>query len=188
MSYNPRDHYWLASDGRLFSSARSAIVPSSDATFAEWTVAGGFPTVWPRDEAGNQTTDALQDVLTPYGIFADLVAYANAKQWELATSGYTTTIGGKSLTFATDINSQALLGGKVARLGQANPPTSVNWQFETGFVTLAAADFVAAAIKIADFVQATFDALKTIEAEIAASPPTIKAPADVDAALAAVTA
>ena len=116
----------------------------------------------------------------------DLIAYANGVQWQKATGGYTKTVGGASLTFPTDATSQALITGKAVRLGQPNPPATVDWQFPTGFVTMQAADFLADAVKIADFVQATFDTLKTVMTEITAG--TITTTAQIDAAFAAVTA
>lgn len=100
---------------------------------------------------------------------AQLLAYANAKQWGLATGGFKTSIGGTALTFPTDATSQALITGKALRLQQPNAPASVQWQFGAdNFETIAAADFITAAAKIADFVQATFDALPAILAAIQA--------------------
>ena len=98
---------------------------------------------------------------------AQLTAYANAKQWALATGGHTVTVGGSPHVFATDAVSLSLMDGKVARLGQANPPTSFNWQIGASWLTISAADFITVATSCADFVQATFDALKTVETEIA---------------------
>lgn len=112
---------------------------------------------------------------------ADLLAYANMRQWALATGGFTVTLAGAQHTFATDPTSLSLMDGKVSRFGHANPPASVKWQFAgVGFVTISAADFITASIAVADFVQATFDALEPIEAAILAG--TIVDRASVDAA------
>lgn len=98
---------------------------------------------------------------------SDLIAYANKAQWKKATGGYTTTINGQSVTFATTSDSMALINGKFARFQQPNAPASVDWQVSpTEFVTLTAADFNALAINIADFVQATFDKLPQLIADI----------------------
>ena len=98
---------------------------------------------------------------------AELMQYLNAKQWALATGGFTLTIGGRAVTFATDVTSFALITGKAARLQQPNAPANVNWQFGPNeFVAIPAADFLAAAAKIADFMQATFDALPAFTAAI----------------------
>ena len=110
-----------------------------------------------------------------------MLAYANAKQWALATGGHAVTVGGASHVFATDPTSLTMMGGKVARLAQPSPPTSFNWQTPDGsWLVIAAADFPAIAASCADFVQATFDALKIVEAQIAAG--TITTTAQVDAA------
>lgn len=111
---------------------------------------------------------------------AQLLAYANAKQWALASGGYMVTIAGQALLFATDLTSQALITGKAVRFGQANPPASVDWQFPSGFVTIAAADFMSAAIRVADFIQATFNTLQVVLAAIASG--SITTTAQIDAA------
>ncbi len=124
-------------------------------------------------------------VLTPYAAPAptasDLAAYANRKQWEMATGGFSIAIDGTPRTFATDSTAQGLITGKSVRLGQPNPPASIDWQFaDVGFVMISAADFIVAATAIADFVQATFDALKPVLAAIGAG--TITTIAEIDAA------
>lgn len=73
-NYNPLDWYWQAGDGRVFASARQAIVGADDAALNGWKADGTNPTVWPRDASGAQTDAALQDVLTPYDLFASLDA------------------------------------------------------------------------------------------------------------------
>lgn len=65
--FNPFDWYWVAEDGRAYSSGRQAIIDVEDPTLAAWVNAGYVPTGWPRDIDGNQTNAALQDVLTPLG-------------------------------------------------------------------------------------------------------------------------
>ncbi len=118
---------------------------------------------------------------TPATSKADLIAYANAKQWALATGGYTVTVDSLARTFATDPTSQALMTGKVARLSQADPPTEINWQFGSDtIVQVSAASFTTAAVHVADFVQATFDALGPILAAISSG--TITTTAEIDAA------
>lgn len=175
--FTPADWYWLADDGRLYSSARQIIVTTADAGYQAW---GGVPTRWPVDGQGAQTIAALQDVLTPYSRYVDPAAYANAKQWALATGGYTVTIGGTPIVFPTDPVSMGLITGKAARLAQPNPPTSFEWQTPTGFISIPAAEFLGAATAVADFVQATFTALAAVLAAIEAG--TITTIAAVDAA------
>lgn len=155
----------------------------------EVTTAGGFTpdgtvpagaVVCTQEQAENPRGWTLKNgqLVAAAAAPADLIAYANAKQWALATGGYAVTIGGQSLTFSTDGVSQSLINGLWSRLQAANPPASINWQFSTGFVSIAAADFETAAIDIADFVQATFDALKSVLAAIAAGTITTNAQID----------
>ncbi|AYO83567.1 hypothetical protein [Methylobacterium brachiatum] len=66
--YNPANHYWLAEDGRLFSSAAGDIVPNDNPAFKAWATGGRLPTAWPRDDAGEQTNAALHEVLAPYSL------------------------------------------------------------------------------------------------------------------------
>ncbi|WP_407146224.1 DUF4376 domain-containing protein [Bradyrhizobium sp. ORS 86] len=88
-SYNPADWYWQADDGRIFSSARVELVATDDTELAAWKAAGNGPTVWPRDNAGAQTTASLQAVLSPYGLFADLKVYAAAVRYNKVSGGIT---------------------------------------------------------------------------------------------------
>ncbi|WP_316189388.1 hypothetical protein [Bradyrhizobium sp. SZCCHNS1054] len=179
----PSDWYWIASNGNVYSSARQLVVTAEDAAYVAWLAAGNIPTIWPKDDSGGQTIAALQDVLTTYGLFADLVAYANARQWAKATVGYAVTVNGAPITISTTSESLGLITGKVARLQQPNPPAAVTWQTgPTSFVSIPAADFTTLATEVADFVQSTFDKLATALAGIAAG--TITTQAAVDAALA----
>jgi hypothetical protein len=59
--YNIHDWYWLADDGRVFTSARRLTVDESDASYQAF-IGGAMATPWPRDDAGNQTDAALQQV------------------------------------------------------------------------------------------------------------------------------
>lgn len=150
---------------------------------------GGLPFSW-----SSNGTFAYGDAVTPAqkaaieAVFAvhnpvksSLVEYANIKQWALATGGFTVTIEGVERTFATDTVSQSLITGKALRLQQPNPPVTVGWQFgAASFVSISAANFMSAAILIADFVQATFDTLNGVMAGIANG--TITTAAQVDAA------
>jgi hypothetical protein len=168
MRFNPANWYWLASDGRIMSSASRSIVPANDPTYGLWLTGGNSPTPWPSDTTGGQTIAALQDVLTPCGIYVDLGTYANVKQWTKAQGGYMATVAGAQVPIATTTESLALISGKAARLQQANPPATVQWQTgPASFVTIAAADFLTMAVAVTDFVQSTFDTLATVLAGIA---------------------
>jgi hypothetical protein len=67
-AYTPADWYWRAASGRLFSSARRALVEATDPAYLAWREAGGTPTPYPRDEAGAESAAELRAVLAPYGI------------------------------------------------------------------------------------------------------------------------
>jgi len=82
--YNPLDWYWLANDGRLFSSSHSALVNPDDAEFVEWKKQGDEPTRWPSDDDGNQTEAALRSVLAPYGVIVSASLLDAARQRRLA--------------------------------------------------------------------------------------------------------
>lgn len=71
-SFNPGDWYWLAEDGRLFSSARRAVIDTADDGYLAWLDGGLGPTPWPRDAAGEQSVAALKQVLVAFGLAYDL--------------------------------------------------------------------------------------------------------------------
>ena len=66
--YVPTNWYWLASDGRVYSSEKQAIVDSADKEYSAWQAAGNPPTPWPKNDAGEETDEALADVLANYGL------------------------------------------------------------------------------------------------------------------------
>lgn len=66
--FDPYHWYWLADDGRLYSSRAGALVEPTDAAVDAWRADGRHPTRWPADDAGEQTDAALQAVLAPYGL------------------------------------------------------------------------------------------------------------------------
>lgn len=182
--YSPQDWYWQIAGGGIYGSARAGLVssPTTDAPYLAWSAVNGPGSIAPDTE----TLDAVLEAagLPPTGLTtpttATLAAYANAKQWALATSGYTITVNSAPLVFPSDVVSMGLITGKAARLAQPNPPVSFDWQTPTGFVTIAAADFISVATQIADFVQSTFTALAVVFAAIEAG--TITTTAEVDAA------
>lgn len=179
----PSDWYWLADDSRVFSSARQVIVDASDAGYKEFLATGGLATVWPRDDAGAQTVAALQTVLTPYGLFADLKAYAAAARYAKETAGI--AVGNAQI--ATDRDSQGMVAGAYAYV-QANPSVTTNFKTASGFVSLSAAQITSIAMAVGGHVQACFAAEAQVDSGLSASPPTIKSTADVDAVFAAIAA
>ncbi len=150
---------------QAFVAALAATFVPCDLTIGQgWTYAGG---VFAAPVAAPPTQVAL-------------AAYANIKQWGLATGGFTVTIASTACTFNTDDVSTGLITGKAVRLSQLSPPATINWQFVSGYVLITATEFIAAATQIADFVQATFDSLESVLASIASG--AITTTAQVDAA------
>ena len=117
-TFNAYDWYWLADDGRVFASARQISIDEGDADYVAW-IEVNTPTIWPRDDAGNQTDAALQDVLKPYGIFVNDTYAARDELSKAIDSGFTCTVasapGGFTAMTAqynrTEINIAAIRAG-----------------------------------------------------------------------------
>jgi len=67
-NYDPQNHYWAKADGSLYSSASMTTVPADDAVYLAWAEAGGIATLYPLDEAGEESEAELAAVLAPYGL------------------------------------------------------------------------------------------------------------------------
>lgn len=110
----PNDWYWLALDGRLFSSARGEIVPLTDAEYLAWRDIN-LPTPWPRDDVGDQTDAALQEVLTPYGIHVSLDTLKIALKAKIDAAAevergkYITTGAGQAMTYQQKASEAVML-------------------------------------------------------------------------------
>lgn len=142
-------------------------------------VNGELVDLTPEEEAEHAAALAAQPSVP------ELLAYANAKQWALATGGFVYTPPGGSPypRFVTTVDALSLMAGKVQRLDQPSPPVSFLWQFDAvTFVAIPAADFTAAAVACADFVQETFDTLAEVTARIVGPGADIATFADIDAA------
>lgn len=72
LPFNPRDWYWVATDGRIFASRREIVVDNTDQEYLDWIDSGGRANLWVRDELGNETDEALQIMLTQYGVYVTL--------------------------------------------------------------------------------------------------------------------
>jgi len=182
-TYDPYNWYWLADDARLFSSSRATLIQPDDADYVAWTEAGNAPTPWPRDAAGEQTTEALQEVLTPYGLFIDLVAYAANVRFNHVSGGLTVT-SISPVPFTSDPASRnALVNAN--EYAKATPGATVNWKFSDGsFMELDGAQLATATAAMATFVQDCFTCESNTDAAIEAG--TITTQAEVDAAFAAI--
>ena len=180
-SDNPKNWYWLADDGRVFSSATETIVTADDATYAEWIAAGNVPSAWPRDDAGNQTDAALQDVLTPYGMFANLDYYTANARLEKQSSAITVN----GMPFATDAWTIGSLNSAYIYV-QAKANSTFSWKLPDGsFITLNKADITALHDAVNGYVQACYVCEDTTLDGIEAGTITDRAP--IDAAFAAIS-
>lgn len=65
--YTPLHWYWLADDGRVYSSERQVTVTTADSAYQTF-ITGGAATEWPRDATGNQTSASLQAVFNALNI------------------------------------------------------------------------------------------------------------------------
>lgn len=160
MTYDPQNWYWLADDGRVYASEQQVIVGAHDVGYLTFA-ATRSPTSWPRDDDGEQTDVALQEVLTPYGLWVDLTGYAADKRWRVETGGI--TVGGAPV--ATDDRSKTMIMG--ARIkADADQDYTVGWKGADGsFVTLTAPQIIA----ISNAVLAHVDACFAAEADVVAA-------------------
>lgn len=66
--YNPKDWYWLASDGRIYGSASQSLIKKTNKNYKLWQEAGNLPTPWVKDHDGVESEAALADVLAAHGL------------------------------------------------------------------------------------------------------------------------
>ena len=82
---NPANWYWSGQPSGqtstvVYSSAKGALVPATDATYVAWLAGGNVATPWPKDANGAVTPAALDAVLQAAGLPATgLVAPAQAQ-------------------------------------------------------------------------------------------------------------
>jgi hypothetical protein len=152
--YDPFNWFWLADDGRLFTSKRQTTVDQTDVDYIAWVETGGVPTPWPTDMAGVQTSEALQEVLLPYGLFVDLKAYSAGARFNEETGGM--VVNGFPVN--TDRVSQSALASAYNH-SKEDPAASFSYRLTDGtFVTLTAAQIPLLATAVAAHTQACFAA------------------------------
>ena len=179
-NYNPFNWYWLAEDGRIFSSAVQAIVPATNPGYVAFIEATA-PTPWPRDDNGNQTSDELGKVLAPYGMFSDLTSYAADRRWRAEIGGI--EVGG--MPVATDDRSkQMILGARIA--ADADATFVTRWAVGDQTFALNAEQIIAISNAVLAHVNACFVAFSTLAAAISATPPTVTTRAQITTAFAAI--
>lgn len=179
--FNPADWYWKADDGRVFASARMVVVTTADAGYTAFVAAQGGFARWPEDAHGAQTIQSMQDVLTPYGLFADLKRYA-------AAARFAKEVGGKFISgalYPTDRDTQNKLTA-AAVFAQVDNTQTFRWKLADGTFTgsLSASQMIAVAAAVAGFVNSAFLEEQVVGAAIDAG--TITTKAQVDAAFAGV--
>ncbi len=121
--YDPAAWYWLADDGRLFSSAASALIQASDAGYVAWLADGTRATSWPRDTTGAQTSAALQWVFDQAGlaVAVDLATVKTVRTNALRAAcaaaitgnGFASSALGAVHGYPSDVISQTNLLGSV---------------------------------------------------------------------------
>lgn len=180
----PRDWFWLADDGKVYSSATQSVISKTATAYKTFTDGGDKPTRWPEDADGKQTEASLLEVIGVYGLaispVAALLAYA-------ATARYNKEVGGitvNGMHVSTDRESQSMLSGAFAYL-QANTSATISWKTDDNeFVTLDLAAITLLANAVAAHVQSCFATEASVVAAISANPPTINDAAAIDAAFA----
>lgn len=65
-SYNPLNSYWIAQDGRIYSSKKNALVYYYDPGYVAFVATYGAAYPWPVDANGKQTTASMQQVMSQY--------------------------------------------------------------------------------------------------------------------------
>jgi len=112
--YTPENWFWLADDGRLYSSAVQGLVAEDAPAYLAWRE-GHLPTPWPRDDVGAQTDEALQEVLGRYGLHvgidslkaalkASVDAAAEAERMKYITPG-----AGQAMTYQQKASEAVML-------------------------------------------------------------------------------
>lgn len=171
----PQSTYWRADDGRVYSGPAGQPVSDSDAGYQAYIAAGHPVRAWPRDANGAQTTGALQDVLTPYGMFADLLAYSSSVRFSKETGGFSVN----GVTYPTDRETQSKLGNAFL-LASRSPTETFKWKLGDGSFspTLTASEMMDVAATIGAFVNGLFSVEDTVSLAISAGTTTTKEQVD----------
>jgi hypothetical protein len=184
-TYNPFNWFWLADDGRIFGSAKQLIVDATDPDYIAWT-GTNVATPWPRDIAGNQTDQSLQDVLTSYNLWIDLTAYTANARYNRASGGVVVTSLGGSVPFLSDPQSRNTVNSAYDFMTQKGTGYTVHWKLSDGsFVVLNTTQMTLLMNDMATFVQSCFACEANTVASINGG--TITTQAQIDAAFAAIS-
>ncbi|MCA1455919.1 hypothetical protein I6F35_22390 [Bradyrhizobium sp. BRP22] len=154
--YDPYDWYWLADDGRLFSSKTSTMIQPDDPDYLAW-LESHVATPWPRDDDGEQTLAELQRVLVPFLIWVDLKAYAfEVRAQKEVGSMQVNGIAGLT-EIRTDPATQTLLD-RYHSVAATNKEFTVKWvNPDRSTVTLDATAIDSLYNQLATFIASTYD-------------------------------
>ncbi len=161
--FDPSNWYWIADDGRIFSSARGYNVTADDDGYEAFVASVGAAPIWPRDTVGGQTEQSLDAALAPYGVGRTLIGYAAQKRWEKESGGLTVS----GIPIATDDRSkQMILGARIA--ADADAGFTTQWVGEDGSVYgLNAAQVIGISNAVLAHVQNCFAIFAEVSADIA---------------------
>ncbi|CAM1655825.1 unnamed protein product [Bartonella choladocola] len=143
--YVPTNWYWFASDGRVYSSAKQAIVAENDKDYSAWQEAGNPQTPWPKNEDGEETEEALAAVLANYGLKMFPATLAETKEAQKSRVDaaaekerlkYITNGVGQSMTYQTKFEQAVDYSKKYA--AHTADPKNVNPPDENEFPLLQA--------------------------------------------------
>jgi len=163
VAYNPKDWYWIVagSTTQVFSSARQAYVPVTDATYLAWRAAN-FPTqIISEVELIAVLAQQAPGVVLPSN--AGLIGYAIGKQQAIAAGGISVAISSSvTIEASTDTASLALLSTAVA-VAQSNPSATTPWVQKNGTpVSLNAGEVLEILAAVSAFIQSTFATLSAV--------------------------
>jgi hypothetical protein len=167
VAYNPKDWYWIVagSTTQVFSSARQAYVPVTDATYLAWRELN-FPTqIISEAELIAVLEQQAPGVVLPSN--AGLIGYAIGKQQAIAAGGISVAISSSvTIEASTDTASLALLSTAVA-VAQSNPSATTPWVQKNGTpVSLNAGEVLEILAAVSAFIQSTFATLSAVIAAI----------------------
>ena len=114
MNFLAENWFWMSGDGsRIYSSTKQAVIDKDDKDFAAWKAAGNLPTPWPKNADGEQTDEALAEVLAANGLQMFPPTLAETKEAlkarvdaaaETERLKYITAGVGQSLTYTEKFN------------------------------------------------------------------------------------
>jgi hypothetical protein len=154
-SYNPRQMYWLADDGRIFSGPSEQIVDATDQGYIDYTdpTLSNSVSVWPRDASGNQTDATMQAVLDAWGMFVNLNYYTVYVRWMVEQGGMTLSSG---MLIETNDRSQAKINGVRGNALADSSFTTQWWAADFTIWTLDATQIAAMSSELQTFINNNF--------------------------------